>query len=194
MKNWRPISLLNIDFKIASAAIANRLKPILFSIISDTQKGFIKNRFMGETTRLLFDMMHYLEENGLEGLLLLVDFEKAFDSLEWDFLKNALKSFNFGPSFCKWVDTFYADSKSCVINNGHMSEFFNLERGCCQGDPLSPYLFIIGVELLSLQLKANPDIKGVIIHGTEQLVSQYADGTFLLLYGSERSLQDKAGV
>ena len=107
MKNWRPISLLNIDFKIATAAIANRLKPILFSIISDTQKWFIKNRFLGKNTRLLFDMMHYLEENDLEGLLLLVDFEKAFDSLEWDFLKNALKSFNFGPSFCKWVDTFY---------------------------------------------------------------------------------------
>ena len=188
--NWRPISLLNTDLKIASAAIANRLKQVLFSIISDTQKGFMKGRFMGENTRLLFDLMHYLEENDLEGLLLLVDFEKAFDSIEWHFLKKALKSFNFGPSICKWFDTFYADSKSCVINNGHMSEFFSLERGCRQGDPLSPYLFIIGVELLSIQLKSNNLIRGIVINDSEPLVSQYADDTFLMLDGSERSLKE----
>jgi hypothetical protein len=113
---------------------------------------------MGENTRLLYDLMHYLEENDMDGLLLLVDFEKAFDSIEWKFLRKALNSFNFGPSICKWFETFYVDSKSCVINNGHISNFFNLERGCRQGDPLSPYSFIIGVELPSLQIKSNPKI------------------------------------
>jgi hypothetical protein len=117
-----------------------------------TQKGFMKDRFMSENTRLLYDLMHYLEENDMVGLLL-VDFEKAFDSIEWKFLRKALNSFNFGPSICKWFETFYVDSKSCVINNGHTSNFFNLERGCHQGDPLSSYLFIIGVEFLSLQIK-----------------------------------------
>jgi hypothetical protein len=108
-----------------------------------TQKGFMKDRFMSENTRLLYDLMHYLEENDMVGLLL-VDFEKAFDSIEWKFLRKALNSFNFGPSICKWFETFYVDSKSCVINNGHtcISNFFNLERGCHQGNPLSPYLFI----------------------------------------------------
>ena len=157
MGNWRPISLLNTDLKIASAVLANRLKQVLSFIKRDTQKGFKKNRFMGENTRLLYDLMHYLEENDLDGLLLLVDFEKAFDSIEWEFLIKALKSFNFGPS--KWFKTLYAESNSCVINNGHMSNFFNLERGCRQVDPLSPYLFIIGVELLSLNIKSNPQIK-----------------------------------
>jgi hypothetical protein len=71
-------------------------------IISDTQKGFMKDRFMGENTRLLYDLLHYLEENIKTGLLLLVDFEKAFDSIEWLFLKKTLNSFNFGPSLCKW--------------------------------------------------------------------------------------------
>ena len=82
MSNWRPISLLNTDLKISSAAIANRFKQVLGGIISDTQKGFMKDRFMGENTRLLYDLMHYLEENDMDGLLLLVDFEKAFDSIE----------------------------------------------------------------------------------------------------------------
>jgi hypothetical protein len=109
MGNWRPISLLNTDLKIASAVLANRLKQVLSFIIGDTQKGFMKNRFMGENTRLLYDLMHYLEENYLDGLLLLVDFEKAFDSIEWEFLIKALKSFNFGPSICKWFKTLYAE-------------------------------------------------------------------------------------
>ena len=83
MSNWRPISLLNTDLKIASAAIANRfIKQVLGGIISDTQKGFMKDRFMGENTRLLYDLMNYLEENDIDGLLLLVDFEKAFDSID----------------------------------------------------------------------------------------------------------------
>ena len=188
--NWRPISLLNTDIKIASAALANRLRPVLPFIISDTQKGFMKDRFMGENTRLLYDLMHYLEENNKTGLLLLVDFEKAFDSIEWLFLKKALNSFNFGPSLCKWFETLYSSASSCVINNGHLSHFFNLERGCRQGDPLSPYLFIIGVELLSLKLKRNPDIQGITINDDETLLSQYADDTFLILDGREISLKE----
>ena len=190
MSNWHPISLLNTDLKIASAAIANRFKQVLGGIISDTQKGFIKDRFMGENTRLLYDLMHYLVENYMDGLLLLIDFEKVFDSIEWKFLQKALNSFNFGPSICKWFETFYVDSKSCMINNGHISNFFNLEGGCCQGDPLSPYLFIIGAELLSLQIKSNPKIKGALVNDTESLISQYADDTFLVLDGCETSLRE----
>ena len=190
MGNWRPISLLNTDLKVASAAIANRIKPVLPFIISDTQKGFMKNRFIGENTRFLYDVMHYLEDQGKTGLLLLIDFEKAFDSIEWGFLQKALASFNFGPSFCKWFDVLYSDAKSCVINNGFMSNFFNLSRGCRQGDPLSPYLFIIGVELLALKLKNNPDIQGIFIKDSVHLISQYADDTFMILDGGEISLKE----
>jgi hypothetical protein len=71
-----------------------------------------------------------------------------------------------------------------------LSHFFNLERGCRQGDPLSPYLFIIGVELLSLKLKRNPDIQGITINDDETLLSQYADDTFLILDGREISLKE----
>ena len=194
MSNWRPISLLNVDMKIATSVIASRLKTVLPHIISDTQKGFIKGRFIGENTRLLYDLMHYLEENNMEGLLLLIDFEKAFDSVEWDFIINALKSFNFGFSICQWFEVLYKHAKSCVINNGHMSSFFDLERGCRQGDPLSPYLFIIGVELLSLKLKSNSNIRGIMVNNFETLISQYADDTFLTLDGSEVSLRESLNV
>ena len=105
---------MNTDMKIASAVISFQIKQVLSSIISDSQKGFMENRFIGENTRLLYDLMYYLEENNEEGLLLLIDFEKAFDSIEWDFIKKALQSFNFGESLCySWL-IFYIKGQKVV--------------------------------------------------------------------------------
>ena len=106
LKNWRPISLLGVDYKIASAAIANRIKKVLQTIISHTQKGFLKNRSIAENTRLISDIIDKLNCNNQEGLLLLIDFEKAFDSVKWNFLDEALKCFNFGEPMRWWVKTF----------------------------------------------------------------------------------------
>ena len=78
---------MNVDFKIASACIANRIKPILRNIISETQKGFLKGRYIGECTRLIYDLIDKLEEYDIPGLLLLIDFEKAFDTVEWSFIE-----------------------------------------------------------------------------------------------------------
>lgn len=93
--------------------------------------------------------MHLLEgKNDTEGLLLLIDFEKTFDSIEQDFSKQALVSFNFGPLFCKWFDVLHADDKSCVmmslfINTGNVSQFFNIERGCGQGTHCLPICLLL---------------------------------------------------
>ena len=82
LKNWRPITLLNVDFKIASACIANRIKPILRNIISETPKGFLKGRYIWECTRLIYDLIDKLEEDDIPGLLLLIDFENL--STQWN--------------------------------------------------------------------------------------------------------------
>ena len=82
-------------------------------------------------------------------MILSIDFEKAFDTVLWKFIKkNVLKYFNFGPSVFSWISIFQSGSKSCIIQNGFMSEFFNLKRGCGQGDPISPYIFILCAEIL----------------------------------------------
>jgi len=94
--------------------------------------------------------MEYTKVKKLPGLLLFIDFEKAFDSLEWDFLEKCLEKFNFGPDFRRWVNIFYNDVQSCVINNGLCSRYFNIERGVRQGDPLSPYLVATAVEILAI--------------------------------------------
>ena len=85
-KNWRPISLLSVIYKINSASIANRLKPHLDYLISKTQTGFLTGRYIGENAHLVYDILHKTEKNKIPGLLMLIDFEKAFDSVSWSFL------------------------------------------------------------------------------------------------------------
>ena len=124
LKHRRPISLLNIDYKILSGVLADRLKKILPKIISETQKGFLQGRYIGENVRLVFDMMSELSHLKKKGLILLLDFEKAFDSLEWSYITEVLKHYNFGDGFISWFKTLYNKSNSCVINNGFFSDFF----------------------------------------------------------------------
>ena len=190
LKNWRPISLLNVDYKIASKAIAERIKYFIKKLISDTQKGFIKGRYIGECTRIMYDLILATEANDIPGMIVLIDFEKAFDSIDTNFLIETLQFYGFGPSICQWVRTFYSNITSAVVNNGHISKSFEINRGVRQGDPLSPYLFILVAEILSSAIKWNPEIKGIKVDDSEFLISQYADDTSLFLDGSEESLRE----
>ena len=165
IKNWRPISLLNVDVKIASKAIAKRLETLLPLIIHENQCAYVKGRSIFDCTRIIDDIMFYTKENKLSGLLLAIDFEKAFDSLDWTFLNKALSAFNFGQSFIKWVNTFYSNIQSCVMNNGFSSVHFDVMRGVRQGDPLSPYLFIIALETLAIYVRGSDEIKGINLRG-----------------------------
>ena len=106
IENWRPISLVNVDAKIISKVIATRIKNILPHIIHCNQSGYVKDRYIGETIRSIFDIMDFTEKNNIPGLLIFIDFQKAFDSLEWNFLFHCLDAFNFGPEFKCWIKTF----------------------------------------------------------------------------------------
>ena len=143
LKNWRPISLLNVVYKLASAVTANRIKVVLNSLIHEDQKGFISGRFIGENVKLIYDILFETKSQNLPGLILSVDFEKAFDTVSWKFIEKVLDYFDFGPSVKSWIKLFQNRSESCIIQNGHMSDFLQLKRGCRQGDPLSPYIFIL---------------------------------------------------
>jgi hypothetical protein len=111
------------------------------------------------------------------GIIAFLDFEKAFDTIHWNVIYDALKLFNIGPVFIKWVHTIYNKSEACVTNNGFSSPFFNLQRGVRQGCPLSAYLFIMVVELLAHKIRNSNQIKGIMIGNTEIKLVQMADDT-----------------
>ena len=106
-KTWRPLTLLKFDYKIATKAIANRLKTHLQKLINNDQTAFLKGRFIGENIRLIDSVVNYTATKNIPGILLFLDFEKAFDTLEWSFIQKALISFGFGPSIVEWFTTFY---------------------------------------------------------------------------------------
>ena len=122
-------------------------------MIHENQKGFIAGRYIGENTRLLYDIIHNCNKANIPGIILMIDFENAFDSVSWKFIKNVLNFFNFGHNILHWVDIFFNDFKLCVIQNGIYSEFFRIGRGCRQGDPISPYIFLFCVEIMGAMIR-----------------------------------------
>ena len=175
IKNWRPISLLNHDYKILTKALSIRLKKVLPTIIHPNQSAYVEGRYMGDSIRLIQDVMEYTKLHNKSGMLLLIDFQKAFDSVEHDFIVKALEIFNFGENLIKWFKLVCKNACSCVINNGISSPFFNINRGVRQGDPLSPYIFIIVIELLANYIRKNQDIQGIKVGEKEIKISLYAD-------------------
>ena len=121
-------------------------------------------------------------------MLIIIDYAKAFDTIEWDFITHCLNLFGFGPFVKKTIKLLQYNSFSRVEQNGHLSEKIHLSRGCRQGDPISPYLFEICAELLSHVIRGCKDVKGIQIGEMEMKVSQYADDTTLLLNGDKHSL------
>ena len=185
IKNWRPISLLNVTYKIASGSVANRIKKILPFLIDTDQCGFMSGRFTGDNIRLIYDVFNYANENNKKGLMLLIDFEKAFDTVAWSFIEKCLKFLNFKEDIINWIKTFYKNIKSTIIVNNAPTKWFTIERGCRQGDPISPYIFLICAEILAHMIRQDNEIKGYTVVDSEIKISQYADDTTLFLDGSE---------
>ena len=138
------------------------------SIIHPCQSGYVKGRFIGKSIRLIADTMDFTKIKNIPGIAVFLDFEKAFDSIEWEFIQKCLESFNFGPNLRQWISVFYKDISSCVVNNGVASKHFYLERGVRQGCPLSGILFVIAMELLAQSIRRSKDIKGIYIQGIKK--------------------------
>ena len=188
LKNWRPISLLSVVYKIASSALSFRLKKVLHNLLSKTQSGFMSNRFIGESTRLIYDIMYYTQYNDIPGMLMLIDFQKAFDSVSWKFLQTILTLFGFKEGFCNWIKILNTNVRAAVLQSGKLSDFFAIEQGCRQGDPISAYLFLLCAEVMFVLINNETSLKGIEINGNEFKITQFADDITLILDGSRESL------
>ena len=140
LKNWRPLTLLCCDTRILAKCLALRLKNVIQDLIHQDQTGFLKGRFIGDNIRRLLEIIDYYSTENLAGLIFIADFEKAFDTINWNFIYQCLEIFNFGESFIKWVHVLYQNPCSKIINNGHISDPNTLSKGVRRGRPLSAYL------------------------------------------------------
>ena len=182
-KNWRPITLLNVDYKIMSRTIAGRLLNVIHLVVNESQTCGVPGRFIGDNVALLRDVVYYATSCNAQVAVLSLDQEKAFDRVDWSFLRTTLFRMGFGPSFVGWFDLFYARPQSAVKFNGHITSFFDLSRGVRQGCSLSPLLYVLYAEVLACTIRSNPSITGLVIPGMAPLpvISQYADDTSLVV-------------
>ena len=138
LKNWRPISLLNVDYKIISKVLTSRLSRVLKSVIDQDQTCSVPKCSISLNLVLLRNVFHYIERSDEAAILISLDQKKAFDRVGRSFLTDILCHLGFGPNFRKWVATLYEGAFMQIILNGRLTNGISLRRGVRQGDPLSP--------------------------------------------------------
>ena len=182
VSNYRPITLLNCDYKIISKVINNRLCCLLPKLIKNDQNGFIKGRNIGDNIRLMLDVIDYANYKNGPGAVLSIDLCKAFDSLKWPFIFATLKLYGFGS--ISWIKILYKNPKCRIVNNSFLSPFFYVHKGVRQGDPLSPTIFVLCVEYLAVMLRHSEQYQGFEIERHRFKVSLFADDTVIYLNGN----------
>ena len=190
IKNWRPISLINVDSKILSKAIANRLCLYLDRLIGGEQKAFVKGRLMNDNVANILTATDYMLKHNIKGGMLSVDFQKAFDSVEHASVWKALKAKGFSNFLIDATRTLYAKANSKVINFGFTGSEIKIERSCRQGDCVSPYLFIIVLEFLLERLRNR--LQGIEIREEEKIcVFAFADDLVCIVRNKEELIKVK---
>ena len=172
LKHWRPISLLNYDYKIITKVLTSRLRDILPNINHPNQKCGIKGRSIYDGAALIRDIIDYVNYKNLPGLIISLDQTKAYDRVEWNFLFKVVEHFNFGPNFINMIKTCYTNIESCVKVNGYTSIYFNLSRGIRQVCPISTLLYVLVAETLAEAVREESEIKGIRL--PDGLVSEWA--------------------
>ncbi|GKA14939.1 RNA-directed DNA polymerase, eukaryota [Tanacetum coccineum] len=158
VKDFRPISLIGSIYKIIAKILANRLVGVLGDIVNEVQSAFISDRQILDGPFILNEVIQWCKSKKKQSLIFKVDFEKAYDSVRWDFLDDVLKKFGFGNKWRDWIQKCLRSSRGSIIINGSPTEEFQFFKGLKQGDPLSPFLFILIMESLHLSFQSVVDV------------------------------------
>eukprot|EP00253_Pinus_taeda_P005945 PITA_05945 len=182
---FRPIALCNVIYKVISKVIANRLKPLLPMLISLEQSGYVEGRQIMDGIILTHEIIHSLKQSKQAGMLLKLDLSKAFDKLSWSYIQHMLKAFGFCSTWVRWIMSLITSTHFSILVNGFPSRPFKPSRGIRQGDPLSPFLFVIMAEGLGRHIKQalhSNQLRGISIHNSPASShQQFVDDT--MLYG-----------
>lgn len=194
IREFRPIACLNTQYKLISKLISNRLKSILPSIILPNQTAFVKDRLILENILLASEVLNgYHKDSEVPKITLKVDIAKAFDSVRWDFVLSTLQAYDLPPIFIGWVKACICSPSFSLSINGVTSGYFKGKTGLRQGDPLSPILFVMMMNILSLMLNraALSGSFGYHQHCADQQLTHlcFADDLLIFTEGTESSLE-----
>ena len=188
-KNLRPITLLNNDYKIIEKCIAKRLNEMTEAVINLDQTGFMPGRRISVNIRKVLDVISYCNNNEIDGVILDLDMEKAFDKLAFEAIYGSLNYFNAAQYIINWIKILYTGFNIRIQNNGKFSECLEIRRGIHQGGVCSAQLFILAMELIAIDIRANTDILGINVENVTSLLLQFADDTDLTMLNDQKSVQ-----
>ena len=184
-----PISLLGGLYKLLTKVLANRLKKVLDKVVSGDQNAFVRGKQILDVSLIANEVIDFWHKRNEKGLICKLDIEKAYDSINWNFLMKVLFKMGFGSWWMEWIWWCISTAKFSVMINGVPASFFSNSKGLRQGDPLSPYLFVLGMEVLSNPIRRAVDggfLSGCRIRGRgeeEMIVSHllFADDTIIFV-------------
>lgn len=190
---YRPISLCNVLYKAISKIIAARLSNVLPKLVDEAQAGFVHGHKMAENVMLVQEILRsYGRKKSEPKCLIKVDIKKAFDSVSWDFLGEVLEGLKFPPRFVGWIMECISSTSYSIAVNGSLEGYFKGERGLRQGDPIIPFLFVLGMEYLSRLLRrscSSPSFKYHSRCGQLKLSHlAFADDLLLFSRGDKNSI------
>ena len=144
--SYRPITLLNTDYKLAARTVASRLGPVLNQVVDPTQTGFLPKRWVGDNVLAHLEEISYLEDTQQPGVIVFLDFEKAFDRLDRAWIEQCMAAVGFGAGAQRWVHILHTGTTARVAFNGWHTDAFPVSSGVFQGSPLSPLLFVLATQ------------------------------------------------
>uniref|UniRef100_A0A667X2N1 Reverse transcriptase domain-containing protein n=1 Tax=Myripristis murdjan TaxID=586833 RepID=A0A667X2N1_9TELE len=188
VNNFRPISLLNNDYKVFEKILALRLEEVIPFLVNLDQVGFVAGRQSANNMRRLFQVMACASSLRRPAVAISLDAEKAFDRIEWPYLFNVLTKYGFGPTCMKWFRTLYYKPISSIRSNNILSDPFQLYRGTRQGSTVSPLIFILALEPLACAIRETSEIAGISMGGHQFKINLYADDILLTLMDPIKSI------
>lgn len=169
---YRPVSILNADYKSLTTLLANRLNSIIGGYVNHNQMGFIWGRFLKDDVKKVMNIVYWAQADSIPRVLLFLDAEKSFDMIEWQYSHYAVKQFGAGDNFQTWLQLLYKDQSAVSVYEGQASEKISLNHGDRQGCPLSPLLFTL---VLEPAIRKNVNIAGFHISRAESKITLYTD-------------------